>query len=252
MLHVSKHKKMSLTKLLSKENPAYINNDIACNKDVIKSVKTADQGKYLFKGTLTIDDLIGLQTDDITELTFVHIQAINMERYMIAHWMGMYSKCRNLRKLHIYGFGIHTEFLSVLNDCPFLTELTIKYSSIGGDDLEILTLNPNLQRLDVSGNRRLVHLGFLKLMPNLTVLDISKTSVTNDTISAIKYASKLKVLNVSQTNISDDAIDNIAKLTDLGELDISDTFVSDFGYNKLQLMDKLTTILCDGSYVSPV
>jgi Leucine-rich repeat (LRR) protein len=121
----------------------------------------------------------------------------------------------------------------MISELPFLTKLSICYSNIADQDLDNLGMNPRLRYLDVSGNKCIRSLTFLRCVPQLTSLDVSDTNITDDSINEVTLVKGLRKLALSETDVSDSITDSIEKLSKLVELDITDTKITEFGYSTI-------------------
>lgn len=81
----------------------------------------------------------------------------------------------------------------------------------------------NLRKVDISGNKAIQDLSPLSMLPSLSSLDASETSIKS--LAEIKNSPDLREINVSQTAVSD--IKPLANLTGLISLNISNTEVND-------------------------
>lgn len=196
----------------------------------VESVSSPKQKCYHIRGRVTMDDLKLVNKNNIIKIQFQNIQPINMSLTNIIDWMSVYNNCVSLQKLYISGFHINDKFVNMISELPFLTKLSICYSNIADQNLDGLGMNPRLRYLDVSGNKYIRSLTFLRSVPQLMSLDVSDTNITDESLSQVTLIKGLKKLALSETDVSDSIIESIYKLTKLTELDITDTKITEFGY----------------------
>lgn len=232
---------MSLTKLFA-DYTASDDESVYSSAHSVKSVESPKQKCYHIRGRITMEDLKVVKKDSIVKIQFQNIQPINMSLTNIIDWMSVYNNCISLQKLYISGFRINDKFacqasrqmpstfMNMISELPFLTKLSICYSNIADQDLDNLGMNPRLRYLDVSGNKCIRSLTFLRSIPQLTSLDVSDTNITDDSLSEVVHTKSLKTFALSETNVSDSIIGSIEELTKLSELDITDTKITEFGY----------------------
>lgn len=223
---------MSLTKLFA-DYTASDDESVYSSSYSVKSVESPKQKCYHIRGRVTMDDLKVVNKNNIIKIQFQNIQPINMSLTNIIDWMSVYDHCISLQKLYISGFRINDKFINMISELPFLTKLSICYSNIADQDLDNLGMNPRLRYLDVSGNKCIRSLTFLRCVPQLTSLDVSDTNITDDSINEVTLVKGLRKLALSETDVSDSITDSIEKLSKLVELDITDTKITEFGYSTI-------------------
>jgi|GEM_PF-4998688 len=106
--------------------------------------------------------------------------------------------------------------------------------------------------IDFSGDVQIndKDLVFLPSFPELEILHLSKTSITNIGLKNISLLAKLETLTLSNTKINDEGLGNIVNLTNISILNLKDTKISDEGLKYLKNMTKLTELNLMGTRVT--
>ena len=84
--------------------------------------------------------------------------------------------------------------------------------------------------------------GLLCCAENVVTLDLGRTRITNQALSAVSNMPRLVKLDLRQTNISDEAISHLAGLDNLRSLNLFSTGVTDGIVETIAGLEKLETI----------
>jgi hypothetical protein len=95
-----------------------------------------------------------------------------------------------------------------------------------------------------------VEMAQLEGLANLQVLDLSRTSVSDDGLATLRSLRRLVCLQLGQTQISDAGVVHIQNLTKLEFLNLQGTKVTDAGLAQLARLPKLEVLAINGAPVS--
>lgn len=77
------------------------------------------------------------------------------------------------------------------------------------------------------------------VIPNMVSMDLSSTSITDNSVKLLASAKGLRMIRLSETKISDAALDTLAGLKNLESINLYGTRVSDAGVEKLKSLTNL-------------
>ncbi len=130
-----------------------------------------------------------------------------------------------------------------------VTAVILRGSWVSDTDLGRLTELPDLTVLDLS----LTHItdqgmSEIKSLPGVTDLNLYFTEyITDEGIAAIKDWKKLRRLNVHGTKVGDTGLEHIASLTNLEALNVGSTLMTDVGLERLTQLTKLKELTMGGN-----
>ena len=114
--------------------------------------------------------------------------------------------------------------------------------------------SPNVTFTAVSLRGKLDDEGFGKIgpvLPHLSSVDLSATSITDKSVAALESAKELRMLRLSETGVTDSAVDTLLKLPALESINFYGTKVTDAGILKLSAMPKLKRLYLWQTAVTP-
>jgi Leucine-rich repeat (LRR) protein len=124
-----------------------------------------------------------------------------------------------------------------------LKRLDLRYSSVKDAQLTSWFNLPTLEELFLAScavsDVAIGHLSDRDVVPNLTVLDLADTNITDVGVSKICKLTKLKRLSLFYCNITDNALKDVAKLENLEVLNLDSRDLSDDGLYHIHNMTKL-------------
>jgi uncharacterized membrane protein len=89
------------------------------------------------------------------------------------------------------------------------------------------------------------------LVPHLVTADLSATKITDQTVAALKSATRLRQLRLAETAVTDAAVEVISSLPALESLNLYGTALTDEGADKLKSMKNLRKLYLWQTSVSP-
>jgi hypothetical protein len=143
---------------------------------------------------------------------------------------------------------ISAELLAEISELPQLTTLELFETHFSPADLGKLTILPKLRRLrleDLALDDRAV----LQLheMPELEILNLPATTLTNDGLRAlIARMPNLQLLRIGSAGITDQGMAGIRKMESLRFLHLVDTPITDAGLVNFHDMHSLESFYIDG------
>jgi Leucine-rich repeat (LRR) protein len=119
----------------------------------------------------------------------------------------------------------------------------VRYSSVKDAHLTALLNLPALEELFLEScaisDVTICHLSDRDVVPNLTVLDLADTNITDAGMSKICTFNKLKYLSLFYCNVSNKSLKEVAKLENLEVLNLDGRDLTDEGLHHLRNMKKL-------------
>lgn len=211
--------------------------DILGEKDIVFGLKPG------------LEELAELGCGIIVEPTYVHcvqpnrsipiivrfptIRALLFVRQALAHELRELPKLAKLERVSFISCEFDVD-LAFLSDLPSLRYLGIRDSNLTNAQLQqILSDLGFLNQLDV-GMSNVSSLDFLHSMPELEVLRLDATRITDEDIQSIRILEKLRVLEVGWTDISDTSVDVLLEIKGLQRLDIRRTRLTEDGVQRLK------------------
>ena len=92
----------------------------------------------------------------------------------------------------------------------------------------------------------------LRALPNVQVLFISNTSITDEGLSELAHLRQLRWLVLNTANLSDKATEHLGKLRTLRVLEIQEAEITDNGLEKLYALRGLERLVFDQTHVTEV
>jgi Leucine-rich repeat (LRR) protein len=130
-----------------------------------------------------------------------------------------------------------------------VTGVSLRGSWVTDTDLRKLAEYPELTMLDLSLTRITDEgMAELKKLRNITDLNLYYAEyVTDQGVAAIKDWKKLKRLNLHGTKSSDTALEHIAGITSLESIDVGSTLMTDVGLERLNTLTNLKELTMGGN-----
>jgi hypothetical protein len=146
-----------------------------------------------------------------------------------------------LNSLTLRKVGLRDHHLRILEMCPGIGNLDVRYSRVGRFSLEQLSALPRLWNLDLAGTRVGDDtVGSLKAIPNLRRLKLGDTALTDAAVRHLGCLEYVDRLWLTRTAITDDGLAELVRAKhSLSILDISQTRVTVDGLRHLQQLPKL-------------
>ncbi len=146
-----------------------------------------------------------------------------------------------LDSLTLRKVGLRDHDLRILEMCPGIGNLDVRYGRVGRFSLEQLSALPRLWNLDLTGTRVGDDtVGSLKAIPNLTRLKLGDTTLTDAAVRHLGRLEHVDRLWLTRTMITNDGLAELVRAKpSLSILDISQTRVTVDGLRHLQQLPKL-------------
>ena len=149
----------------------------------------------------------------------------------------------------------------VIEAAKNLKKLVLGNSKVDDSSLNALSLLRNLETLDLTSSKEITDRGVSSLAENkssnITHLNLSRCSITDNSVQALSHLKHLKILDLSSCNVTDDAFSFFSEgknFPALISLDISDTQVSNATVEELveetHLKEQLVALDVSGTKVS--
>jgi eukaryotic-like serine/threonine-protein kinase len=150
------------------------------------------------------------------------------------------------------GTPLFVESLETLPKDPFdIDEIVLDGSSVRDDDLAVLRYAPQLTLLSLA-NTNLTDSAIVHLQPlqELRWLSLAQTRISSRSLPALAHLAKLNYLNLQETLITDEGLEQLAAHPRLKTLVIADTEVGDVGLAHLTGLSSLIELGASGTRLS--
>jgi hypothetical protein len=160
------------------------------------------------------------------------------------------NRVRVLKGLRIRELLFTRDDLILATQHPDLEQLLINYSELDSEALANLRPSKGLKILNLSGNN-LTSLGKLPRMESLTDLSLERNRIGDEGVKVLpEKCPNVQILDLSDTDVSDDALQYVAKLRELNSLNVKRTRVTGSGLLKLLDCPKLCLVRLDQGRVT--
>ncbi len=189
------------------------------------------------KGLAALKNNQSVRTIDMSEAHKITEKGI---RYL----KGNFIQVLNLHKTQVHD-GV-AEYLTTMegpDGSPSLVDLNLGETPVTDAVIPTLTELPHLEAVDLSVNKNITNEGVKKLAKSgIKRLNLSKTLVDDEAMSAIASIDGLLYLDLSGTKITDAGVKKLLALSKLQELKLAETTVTDESIKQLGALKNLSVL----------